>query len=97
MIATVQYRGSALSLAAGPQWSYGLPVESKLRAVVAPAERDVITPWDDVAAEYRGTRADGTHWRFIGQFGETVEYEAKSAAAAEYFDRIVDSLCWTHR
>jgi hypothetical protein len=95
--ASVHHRGGLLSWGAGPHWSAGLPVESEFRSVVAPAERDVKTPWDDVtAAEYRGTRADGTRWRFIGLFGQTIEYEAKTAAAAEYFDRILDSLCWTH-
>jgi len=93
----VWYQGSLLEMGAGFHWTYtGLPREEEVAALVALEERDVITPWDIPFAEYRGRRADGTRWRFLGYFGQTIRYETKSGAAAAYFDRIIDSLCWTH-
>ena len=44
--------------------------------------------------EYRGRRADGTCFRFVGVFEETVQYERVTKEAAEALDRVIDSVCW---
>jgi hypothetical protein len=62
--------------------------------MVSVEERDIDTPWGDPAAEYRGLRQDGTHWRDIGIFSETITYDEADALAAQYFDTIMDSLCF---
>jgi len=94
--AAVRYGGAWLSTGVGPHWSAGLPQESEMLGLAALVERDVVTPWGDVAAEYRGVRTSGVRWRFLGMFGATIEYETADTSAAAYFDRIIDSLCWTH-
>jgi hypothetical protein len=57
-------------------------------------ERDIQTPRQDSAVEYRGTRRDGTRWRTIVIFGESIEYDSADAVAAGYFDAVIDSLCF---
>jgi hypothetical protein len=67
-----------------------------MQGLVSLVERDVVTPWGDVAAEYRGVRTNGARWRFVGMFSTTVSYDTADPSVAVYFDRIIDSLCWVH-
>lgn len=91
---TILYRGSELKFGTGPHWSNGLPVPEVLAAMVLVRERNVRSPWDSVVAEYRGLRATGTHWRFVGTFTQTIDYDQADAIAARYFDTIVDTMCF---
>jgi hypothetical protein len=93
----VRYRGDELRFGSGPHWSSGLPGESDLGGSQALEERDVLMPEGDSAGEYRATLADGARWRFVGVFGTTVSYTARSSESAAYFDGILDSLCWVAR
>jgi hypothetical protein len=90
-IAILHYGDHSLIVGDGPHWSTGLP---SLEGVVELTERDVMAPWDVSVGEYRGVRADGSHWRYIGLFGATAEYDGADADAASYFDSVLDSLCW---
>jgi hypothetical protein len=90
----VGYRGRWLQFGTGPHWSNGLPVAETLSAMVSVQERDIETPWGDPASEYRGIRKDGAHWRYIGMFGQSISYDMADALAAQYFDTIMDSLCF---
>jgi hypothetical protein len=58
-------------------------------------ERDVRNPVStaDSGVEYRGTRNDGTHMRFVSLLSETVAYDRVSESSAAFFDRIIDTLC----
>lgn len=90
----VQAHGTTLVFGAGPHWSYGLPAASTLEGTIELRERDVLTPSGDIAAEYRGQRANGRYWRNLVQFGESVGYDEATLEAAQYFDAIIDSLCF---
>jgi hypothetical protein len=48
----------------------------------------------DEGAEFRGVRKDGTYFRWVGLAGETIIYDHATKTSAEFFDRILDSLCW---
>lgn len=48
---------------------------------------------DEVATDWRGVGADGRKWRHIGITGGSARYEDVSPEAAEYFDKILDSMC----
>ena len=85
---------SWLEFGTGPHWTNGLPVASVFNAMTQVVERDVITPWGTEGAEYRVTRPDGTHWRTIRFFLESIQYDEARSADAAYFDRIMDSLCF---
>ena len=91
---SVQYGGATLVFGTGPNWNYGLPSLATLKAMVEVQERDVETPWGFPAAEYRGRRHDGTQWREILIFGESIEYDEARATVAAHFDAVMDSLCF---
>jgi hypothetical protein len=79
---------------AGPHWSNGLPSAGVFKQLTMIEERDIKPPLDIPLSDYRGRRRDGSHFRFIGMFTETITYDEASATAAAYFDRILDTLCW---
>jgi hypothetical protein len=87
-------RGSGLEFGTGPHWTYGQPVVQIFDAMMLVQERDVRTPWGDPGAEYRGIRANGKYWRAVYLFGQSISYDDADAIAAEYFDGIIDSLCF---
>ena len=44
--------------------------------------------------DIRGISKDGKHWRFLGDFGGMeISYRNASKEAADYFDKIIGSLC----
>jgi hypothetical protein len=94
---SIRYAGAALVFGTGLHWTYGLPSPKTLADMITVEERDVQTPWDSSAAEYRGRRADGTHWREVLIFGESIGYDRANAKAAAYFDQVIDSLCFHNR
>jgi len=87
---SIRYAGATLVFGTGIYWTYGLP----LQEMITVEERDVQTPRGLLAAEYRGRRADGTRWREVILFGESIKYDRANAKAAAYFDQIIDSLCF---
>ncbi len=88
----IRYRGTSLTFGTGPLLSWGLPSKDVLRSIIH--ERDVRIPWDGEAAEYRGRNFDGTFWRGILMFGESIAYAQADEKAAKYFDGIIDTLCF---
>lgn len=90
----IRFRGSTLEFGTGAHWTNGLPVVQVFEAMVLVHERDVHTPWGDPAAEYRGVRRDGKHWRAVYSLGQSISYDHADAIAAKYFDSIIDSLCF---
>ena len=45
----------------------------------------------------RGRAADGTYWRDLGMFGESVFYRKMDAQTAAVLDRFMDGACLTSR
>ena len=96
--AHIKYKHHWMRLGWGPLWSYGMPtLKSYFADIKTFEERDVQYVHGVDATEYRGRRADGTYWRWVGVLGETVEYNRVDKEAADFFDRIIDSLCWSRR
>jgi hypothetical protein len=93
VISTVAFKQHRMRLGFGFNWSSGFPFPSQLHNMREMSERDVIFDRESRGAEYRGIRTDGTYFRFIGKPGETIQYDKASKEAAEYFDRILDTLC----
>jgi hypothetical protein len=90
----VRYGVDWMEHGGGPHWSSGLPVPSTWKEWTMIQEKDIKPPEDVPMSDYSGRRADGSHFRFIGLFSETISYDKVSTAAAAYFDRILDTLCW---
>lgn len=87
----------------GGTWSSGDKSDPAYFATAAEiTRRDVYDRYDaemilgsDVYGnEYRGTRKNGTRFRFVGVLNETIEYDGVSGKTAATFDRIIDSMCW---
>jgi hypothetical protein len=90
----VRYKENTLKLGYGGTWSWGLPVGRFFENISELHERDIAYNPDLPVAEYRGRRSDGTYFHFIGMFTETIEYDHATREQADYFDAIMDKLCW---
>jgi hypothetical protein len=42
----------------------------------------------------RGQLANGNYWRYVGTWGNSIRYHDVTKNAANYFDRILDSVCF---
>jgi hypothetical protein len=79
----------------GPTWSgWTLPAEmladlqgTKKRVVLA---RNLFP----IGTEYRALHADGTRFRSVTTFGESIDYDRADDESAAVFDQTIDSLCW---
>ena len=90
----VQAGNDSVRLAWGAFWSWGVPGPYFFSEISNLQERSLVLAPDVTVAEYKGTRTDGTRFRYIGMFGETISYDGVSRDSADYFDRIIDSICW---
>ena len=72
----------------GPHWSYGVPPARYLEQAAEYEERT----YGDITAA-RGVLRDGTRWRYLGVFGESVSYETADAEAARKLDVWMDRAC----
>ena len=92
---SIQSGNDTARLGWGALWSRGIPGPSFFSGISQLEERTLVLADNVTVAEYKGTRTDGTYFRYIGMFGETVTYDGASKQSADYFDRILDSICWT--
>jgi hypothetical protein len=79
----------------GPNWSNGHPSYQELRKSTAYEEENFLS---DPAHRINITVAngilpDGTHWRFLGRHGESLDYWTKDRYAAKKLDALMDSAC----
>lgn len=49
---------------------------------------------EDKGVDIRGKLANGNYWRYLGRYGEELRYYDVSKDAAEYFDNIIENLCY---
>lgn len=73
----------------GPLWSFGTPGDMNLRDSISYEE----IRYKDGVTKARGTLKDGTIWRFLGLFGETISYATNDAAAARKLDTLFAAAC----
>jgi len=52
---------------------------------------------DVSGVDVRGRLSNGNHWRYFGTLGESVNYYDVSGDAAEFFDKILDAVCYDSR
>lgn len=79
----------------GANWSFGMPELKQWKQLVTVEERDITV--DDaqvMIADYSGMLQDGSHYRFIGILGESFSYIDATMDSAEYFDKLLDTMCW---
>ena len=89
----IALRGAWTEFGAGPHWSVRLSPGTDARMAHV-EEREVKVPGDSVAlALYLGVRTDGSRWRTLVMFGESITYDRADTIAAAQFDEIIASLC----
>src|SRR5262249_29714399 len=93
----VRFKNNALRLGYGGSWSWGYPPRQFFQNISELHERDIAYDPEVPTAEYRGKRLDGTYFRFIGKVMETTSYDNATKEQADYFDAIMDTLCWAAR
>ena len=52
------------------------------------------TSEEDKGVDARGKLANGNYWRYLGRYGESIKYYDVPKDAAEYFDSIIENLCY---
>jgi hypothetical protein len=60
-------------------------------------ERDVHYKTGPIGAEYHGVHFDGTQSRWVDIGSDLIFYSRVSKPSADYFDGIIDSMCWMDR
>jgi Carboxypeptidase regulatory-like domain len=89
----IEFKKSRMGYGAGFNWSEGLPLSIELKDLSDISERDINFGEEVMGVEYRGIHRNGTYFRYIGKWGETVSYNHAPKDAALFFDTILDSLC----
>lgn len=76
----------------GPHATIGFPME---RLITDSVEFTAGTRRNGevVLLDFRGLKADGTFWRFVGTVGFLLSYENASLAASTHFDKIINGAC----
>ncbi len=91
-----------LRIGGGPTWSSGFPSKADLEGLTDVVDRNlVITTQSHLMSEVpfldgidvRGRTKTGAYYRHTGNAFETIGYRVMTKNAADYFDRIIDSLC----
>jgi hypothetical protein len=90
----VQRGSDRLHVVHGYAWHAGLPLEQTL----ARSESILVRGWvfdKIVGLDLSGHTSDGKYWRWVGApVADAIEYETSSRNAADYFDKIVASMCF---
>jgi hypothetical protein len=82
----------------GAHWSYGMPELKQWKQFVTFEEHDITIDDPTVTiSDYSGMLQDGSHYRFIGVLGESISYVDASVDSANYFDSLLETLCWSAR
>jgi hypothetical protein len=79
----------------GPSASSGQP--SRLMMEQNVFSRRTWTFRDVEGVDIRGSTNSGNFWRYVGTYGEAIDYFDVSREAADYFDKFLDTLCYDPR
>lgn len=77
----------------GPTWSFGVPLDEEVWNSVIYEER-VFNMNPISVLDARGTLGNGTRWRLVASFGETLGYDGVNEKVAAAFDAILDRTCF---
>jgi hypothetical protein len=90
----VRFGKQTLHIVDGYAWHAGLPFEGLLSESTSIEVRG----WefgDTVGLDLSGQLSDGRRWRWVGApLADAVSYESAAPDEAEFFDRVLDSVCF---
>jgi len=76
----------------GPMWGLGTPLDTDVWRSIK-YEETAYTNGREIMIDARGQLPDGTRWRNLGRFGETVSYSGADKTTAKIFDQMLDGAC----
>jgi hypothetical protein len=83
-----------LHIVDGYAWHSGLPLED----VLVRSQNITVRGWtfgENVVLDLSGQTTGGKYWRWVGlPVAEAIEYETAQRATADYFDKIIETMCW---
>ena len=77
-------------------WSFGIPMDEDVWSSVEYSEHTYEVEGAPIV-DARGKTAKGDLWRFLGDIGESAEYEDADPATAALFDKMMDGMCMLPR
>jgi hypothetical protein len=78
---------------AGPLWSFGRPLDSDVKKSVK-YEEVTYNADGQTITDARGQFSNGTHWRYLGKFGESARYADVDEVTAKLLDMVLDGACF---
>jgi hypothetical protein len=89
----VKHNHQILHIVHGILWHKGLPAES----ILTESKNTRIRGWvyhGTVGVDLSGQARSGSRWRWVGApFDDAIEYENTSQKAANYFDKVIETMC----
>lgn len=80
-------------LISGSQYTYAYPHDDWILNAEEFTLR-LVRLGEHFALDARGRARDGTRWRYLGTFGEALEYAGVSEQTARSLDRLFDGVCY---
>jgi hypothetical protein len=84
--------GVGIAHGSGPMWSAGVPLDEEVWKSVA-FEEESFEVEGLTILDSRGKWEDGTRWRTLRKFGETVSYFKVDEESARALDQFLDGVC----
>ncbi len=82
----------------GPTWSGPTLPAEMLTGLLSIRKRVVLARnFIPIGTEYRAFRDDGTQFRSVTTFGESIDYDRADNESSAVFNQAIDSLCWARR
>jgi len=82
----------------GPTWSGPILPAEMLTGLRNVRKRVVLARnFIPIGTEYRALREDGSQFRSVTTFGESIDYDHADKEASAVFNQTIDSLCWARR
>ncbi len=79
----------------GAMWTLGLPSDRDVWDSIEYFERDYFDSSGQRVIDARGSKSDGTHWRYLGTIGESASYQnVKATEVMRVLDQVLDSVCF---
>jgi hypothetical protein len=97
-VVAVGYHVDWMVSGSGARWASGVPEVKLWKQLIKVEERDITVDDPQVTiADYSGMLQDGSHFRYIGLPGQGISYIDASIDSANFFDGLLESLCWNPR
>lgn len=81
----------------GPLATSGKPTKDYTESSLEVMQKTWVFEGFEEGVDIKGKLKNGNYWRYFGAFGEAIKYYDVSLEAANYFDSILDGICYQKR